>query len=352
MELMSLEAALARRAEAGVRVRTVIDIGASNGHWARKVMPFFPQADFLLVEAAVEHEPELGRFVQEFPQARSVIAAAGASCGQVYFQQNGDVFGGLASTTPFEVNCRTLPLTTIDHQVARHQLQPPYFLKLDTHGFEVPILQGAQETLKQTTLIQIEVYNFAFGEYGMRFDGMCRFMEERGFRCVDLCDPLHRPIDQALWQIDLFFIPATSPEFASNDYLGGQCASFSGWEQSEGLNPIEGPYPDWGLPRVRWGLAPRTRLLFSSRGGPKYLTGMCLGSQPKQSVAIRLNQQLLQKLAVPQAKEFVPFCVPLPTRDPANELVLEYSSWSSSPGDSRKLGVLFKTLQIVDQPPL
>src|SRR5690606_16809008 len=33
-------------------------------------------------------------------------------------------------------------------------------------------------------------------------------------------------------------------------------SGFGGFEHAEGLKPTEGPYPEWGLPTVRWGQAP------------------------------------------------------------------------------------------------
>ncbi len=41
---------------------------------------------------------------------------------------------------------------------------------------------------------------------------------EQGFRCAGLADPMWRPGDSFLWQMDLFFVPDTRPEFASNEY--------------------------------------------------------------------------------------------------------------------------------------
>ena len=44
------------------------------------------------------------------------------------------------------------------------------------------------------------------------------YLEGKGFRVIDMCDALWRPGDGALWQMDLWFAPASRPEFARNTY--------------------------------------------------------------------------------------------------------------------------------------
>jgi hypothetical protein len=105
-----------------------------------------------------------------------------------------------------------------DAQVAARDLRPPFLIKLDTHGFEMPILAGAEQTLEQTNVLVIEAYNFDIASSAVRFAELCARLEARGFRCVDLFDVMYRPADNALWQMDLIFIRADRPEFLSNAY--------------------------------------------------------------------------------------------------------------------------------------
>jgi len=105
--------------------------------------------------------------------------------------------------------------------VERRGLEPPYLVKLDTHGHEVSILEGARRTLQASSLLVVEAYNFDIGEGALRFHQMCRHMEELGFRCADLADPMWRPGDAFFWQMDLFFVPRNRPEFVSNVYEEG-----------------------------------------------------------------------------------------------------------------------------------
>jgi FkbM family methyltransferase len=214
---LSLESILLRRRNSGMMPHTVLDIGSSNGCWTLRAIKIFPEAQYLLVEAQKEHEAALARVKKNSDRIDYVIAAAGDYNGAIYFDDS-DLFGGVASHVPVNENCRTVPVRTIDSIVKEVGLKPPFLLKLDTHGFEVPIFAGAYETLGGTCIIIVETYNFRIERESLRFHEMCAFMEERGFRCIDICEPIHRPLDDAFWQFDLVFIPATSDEFRSNSY--------------------------------------------------------------------------------------------------------------------------------------
>jgi hypothetical protein len=43
-------------------------------------------------------------------------------------------------------------------------------------------------------------------------------MDRYGFRPIDIADPSPRSLDDAFWQLDIVFIPVTSPRFLTNAY--------------------------------------------------------------------------------------------------------------------------------------
>jgi len=212
----SLEAALLRLAQRSVEIETVIDVGASDSRWTQTVRPFYPNAFFLLIEANLFHESKLQSYVQRVPMTDFVLAVAGNQEGKIFFDKS-DPMGGIASSVAQEGYVQ-LPMTTVDAEVQRRNLQPPFFLKLDTHGFEIPILEGAIQILEQTTLLLIETYNFQIQPHSLRFHEMCTYLETKGFRPIDIIEPLHRPEDQALWQFDLLFMRTDRQEFQNNTY--------------------------------------------------------------------------------------------------------------------------------------
>jgi len=212
----TMEAALARCAARLPGIRTVIDVGASDGRWSRKARGILPPAHYFMVEARTEHEAGLAGTAAH-PDFSYAICAAGNRDGEVYFDAT-ELFGGQASDTPVERNGIVVPVRRLDSLVAERGLAGPYAIKLDTHGYEVPILEGAGGILERAVLLVIECYNFRLTPQTLLAHEMCAYLAERGFRCIDLCDPMYRARDGALWQMDLFFAPDSHAVFSSNVY--------------------------------------------------------------------------------------------------------------------------------------
>ena len=206
-----MQAAL-QRAASSHDIRGIVDVGASDGSWSIMARRYWPNATFLLIEAQAAHEDGLRASGMEY-----VLAAAGDKPGEIHFNA-ADLFGGVASYEATGAADITVPMTTVDIEVRRTGLPGPYLVKLDTHGFEREILLGAAETLRDSSLLFIESYNFELMAGALRFHELCGFLEERGFRCLDLADPMHRPKDGIFWQVDLIFARSDEPEYSDNAY--------------------------------------------------------------------------------------------------------------------------------------
>jgi FkbM family methyltransferase len=213
----TLSGALDRLRSRDIPISTVIDVGASDGRWSEELMRVYPRSSYLLIEANSFHQPALDRFLGRHPNAQYTLAAAGQTRGTVYFDAS-DPFGGVAAPAARGEQFVSTPSTSIDAEIAERSLRGPFLIKFDTHGYELPILRGAERTLAETDVLVIECYNFRVTPEALLFHEMCAFLAERGFRCIDVFDLMYRPGDQAFWQFDLLFVRDSRPEFASTSY--------------------------------------------------------------------------------------------------------------------------------------
>jgi FkbM family methyltransferase len=213
--VLSHRNALARIAGRKLDIATIIDLGAAKGAWSSMARTVWPNAHAHMIEANYYWERELFTLTKA-PGYSYEIACAGPTKGEGYFMfSESDPYGGAGAEagTP---GATRVPQVTVDSQCAEKNLKGPYLVKFDTHGFEREIIQGALETLKQTSLIVIEAYNYGARE--IRFPAMLNLLEDLGFRCVDIGEPLFREHDSCFWQIDFFLVPESRPEVQYNRY--------------------------------------------------------------------------------------------------------------------------------------
>jgi FkbM family methyltransferase len=211
-----MDGLLARAAARGPRIETWIDVGASDGVWSLRARRHYPAARFVLFEPLAERQSALAHLART-RGFEIVAAAAGARPGTVTFNVD-SALDGSGVAAPGTTDGRIVPVETIDRAVAARGLTGPFGLKLDTHGFELSVLEGAAAVLAATELLVIEAYNFTLVPGCLRFPELCARLEAHGFRCCDLADPMRRPSDGAFWQVDLAFVRASHPLFTRTTF--------------------------------------------------------------------------------------------------------------------------------------
>lgn len=217
-----LNSAFQRIARKQVSVSSFINIGAGRGDDLPFFLKHWPGMKSLLIDMDPRFMDIWQSLARKHPGTEYVVCGASAEDGTGQFVKSNDV-GGALSAKPIAAGAdvHETPLRRIDTLVREFALPAPYFLKFDTHGVELDILAGATETLKQTSLIMMEVYNFKLNFVGgknLTFDEMSLHMKSLGFRCVDMCEPLFRPGDLALWQMHMIFIRDDHPVWQRNSY--------------------------------------------------------------------------------------------------------------------------------------
>ena len=78
-------------------------------------------------------------------------------------------------------------IATLDHMVAEWGLGSVDLIKLDVDGYELDVLEGAQETLsKYSPIIIVELCPYVFRAHGRRFSELVEFIDSKGYDIFDL----------------------------------------------------------------------------------------------------------------------------------------------------------------------
>lgn len=214
----TMNGGLARARERKHRPATVIDVGAAEGKWSLQAMEFWPEAEYLLVEPLEERRKQLERLAGTHRNVHIVNAAAGAEAGEVDFFVTDDLDGSGIADNGTGAVAHKVAVVSVDEVIRHLQLKPPYLLKLDTHGYEAPILRGAADTLRHSELLIIECYGFHVAPGCLLFWELCQRLDTAGFRVIDIVDVIRRRGDLGFWQCDAFFIPRGHECFSRNTF--------------------------------------------------------------------------------------------------------------------------------------
>ncbi len=207
-------AGLQRMKNIGIDPTLVVDVGAAQGKWSENLLGLWPAANYHLIEPLFENISHLDKLKKSHSNIKFHLAVAGEGEGNIELFVSDDLDGSGIYGIKGE-KTRVVPMTSID-TIVKHEKD--ILIKLDTHGYEVPILKGAEKTLKNTILLVIEVYGFRISPSCLLFHEITAYLDNLGFRLIDLVDIMRRPGDQVFWQADAFYVRKEHPVFNKVSY--------------------------------------------------------------------------------------------------------------------------------------
>lgn len=193
----------------------ILDIGAYKGEWAAMARQIFPEAEIMMLEAAEERIPDLETVKQLHGGKTDYrISLLGAEYREgVVFNKypnaptGNSVLTGWKSGNKFQVKCT---MRTVDAILGEAGKPEPDFIKLDVQGYELEVLKGAKKCLGKTQAVLMEVSLIDMYQNNPLLHDVTAFMHERGFIAYDFCALMRRPLDMALAQVDMIFVPKSS----------------------------------------------------------------------------------------------------------------------------------------------
>ena len=183
----------------GIDVHTVIDVGVLNG--TPELIQAYPHILHILFEPVIEFQLDIENKYADIPHKLVPLAVSdrsGRTALEVVtvFSDHDITYSAMSDETPEKAK-RSVAMVSLDDYLAKNPSCSPYFLKIDIDGQEMKVLRGAEETLKQTSVVMIEVTVDNIVE-------RLSYLSEKGFKLFDLTESCY--YDDSLWQCDAVLI--------------------------------------------------------------------------------------------------------------------------------------------------
>ena len=192
----------------GYHPNTVVDVGAYKGEWTTNVLNTFSESKFLMIEA----QPKLKEHLQKIAGKNNNVIFESTLVGSTendmkeftVMKTGSSVFEqtheGKAERSKVKLNTKTL-----DSIVNEHQLKGDFFLKMDVQGYEIEVMKGAEELLKNTPVILLEASLLNYNSGAPLVDEIVSFLKDKGYLLFDICEFHRKSEDGVLNQVDLIF---------------------------------------------------------------------------------------------------------------------------------------------------
>ena len=207
MARMSKHAALANLKAQGFLPGTVLDVGAQTG--TSPLFEIFPDAHHVLFEPVAECEPHLRALCSRLKSAEYHMAAVTERSGQVTLTVSGSRQYSRVVPVPENdgAEYRSIPSIALNDICSRRNFRGPFLIKIDVDGFEIDVLKGASALVGKDSVFVVEA---TLCDGDPRFPKIMDFFRPYDFVLHDIIDPLFRPADGALWQVDVIMVHSAS----------------------------------------------------------------------------------------------------------------------------------------------
>jgi FkbM family methyltransferase len=194
--------------------RTVLDIGAYEGHWSQGIKDVFPNCNVFMIEGDEDKYTHLNRTGLPF-----AIALLSDKEKEVTFHKTNSLY-----TTGNSIYRELSP--TFDHSnpryysvqritqtlsnvVRNNNIKNIDLVKIDVQGSEKDIILGGVDVIRQARVVILEVAITEYNQGAPKILEMLLLMEQLGFRVYDIFEIMYSAQDYHLEQLELCFIQQT-----------------------------------------------------------------------------------------------------------------------------------------------
>jgi len=184
----------------GLHIAKVLDIGAYEGEWTKRLLQLYPDAQVTMIEGNTDKESflkpigpyHIALLSDQEKEVDYYKSQTNIGTGNGIYQENTNV--------PFKPEKRkTTTLEKLLQSTEGYDL-----IKMDVQGSEMDIIKGSPTLFKNSTFVLLEMQVYNYNMKAPLIGDMMGYMNEIGYQMHDLFDLLY--VENVLINVDGLFI--------------------------------------------------------------------------------------------------------------------------------------------------
>ncbi len=209
LRVPSVLACLKQLASVGFTPQGVYDVGAYQGDFAKETLRIWPRTKVTCFEPLPKMKIALDSLaLDKNLQIKIESKLLGeSSIAEVPFHVGETASSVLEHTEDEQYPTLMLPMTTLDEYANEKSRWPCSLLKLDVQGYELSVLKGGEILLNnEVEVILVELNLLEIYKGAALFHDVVHWLSQQNYVVYDIGGLIRRPIDNALWQVDMVFV--------------------------------------------------------------------------------------------------------------------------------------------------
>jgi FkbM family methyltransferase len=197
-------------------IKTIIDIGANEGQFIDKISKILPDVNIYSFEPLKDSFIKLEKKISGKENITAFNFALGDEEKENIINRNEySPSSSLLELTDLHKNAfpvtkkvkeEIIYIKVLDKIVKELELKKKVFLKIDVQGYELNVLRGAENTIKDVDIILIETSFYELYKDQPLFGDIYNFLSNKGFNYAGSLEQLYDARDGKILQADSIFI--------------------------------------------------------------------------------------------------------------------------------------------------
>lgn len=210
LQIPEIPIALERLAKNGFAPKTIFDVGAYQGDFAKLCLHIWPHAKiscFEVLEHKIVDLEALSAQHKSIEVFRMLLGADPRESVPLHKAETASSI--LEEHVSHNFPIQYYRMESIDNLIHKG-VEPPELLKIDAQGYELEILKGGENSLHKIRALLLELNLLDIHKDVPLLGEIVEWLRQRKWVAYDICGLTRRPLDGALWQADFIFVPERS----------------------------------------------------------------------------------------------------------------------------------------------